>query len=96
LPDKAGTGRIALSGDAVVIRYAGPDIQHMAPPPGNAPVTVTDAPGKDGSWHKNGGWMLTATRLNAGSLVGFVHGEDHRFADKKFEPIPGGHPLCVF
>jgi hypothetical protein len=96
LPDKAGTGRVVFWGDAAVIRYAGPDIEHMAPTPGTAPVIVTDAPGKDGSWHANGGWMLTATRLNDGSLVGFVHGEDHRLAEKKFERIPGCHPLCVF
>ena len=96
LPDKAGTGRVALWSDAVVIRYAGPDIQHMAPPPGNAPVTATDAPAMDGFWHANGGSMLTATRLDDGTLVGFVHGEDHRFAEKKFERIPGCHLLCVF
>lgn len=84
LPDAAGTGRVAFWGDAVVIRYAGPDIEHLAPPADNARVTVTDAPGIDGSWHRNGGWMLTATRIADGSLVGFVHGEDHKFDDGKY------------
>jgi hypothetical protein len=84
LTDKEGTGRIAFWGDGIVIRYAGPDIEHLAPPPGNGTVTVTNAPGKDSSWHANGGWMLTATRTADGTLVGFVHGEDHKFADGKY------------
>jgi hypothetical protein len=84
LPDKAGTGSIAFWGDAIVMRYTGPDIEHLTPPPDSACVTVTDTPGKDGSWHRNGGWMLTATRTADGTLVGFVHGEDHKFADGKY------------
>jgi len=83
LPDKAGTGKIAFLGDGEVRRYAGPDIDHlMSSPEGKVPVT--DAPGQNGSWHANGSWMLTATRVSDGTLVGFVHGEDHTFADKKY------------
>ncbi len=84
LPDKAGTGRVAFWGDGCVIRYSGPDILHLAPPADNKTVTVTDAPGTNGDWHRNGGWMLTATRTDDGTLVGFVHGEDHQFADTKY------------
>jgi hypothetical protein len=84
LPNKAGTGRIAFWGDAIVMRYEGRDIDHLAPPPDNAQVTVTNASGVDSSWHRNGGWMLTATRTADGVLVGFVHGEDHKFDDGNY------------
>jgi hypothetical protein len=85
LPDAAGKGKIAFWGDGEVIRYAGPDIEHMAPSdPGDKDVEVTDAPGTKSTWHRNGGWMLTATRLADGTLVAFVHGEDHKFDDTKY------------
>ena len=84
MPDKAAKGKIAFWGDAEVIRYEGPDIEHLAPSGDDKVARVTDAPGTNASWHRNGGWMLTATRLPDGSLVGFVHGEDHKFDDGKY------------
>ena len=84
LPNQTATGRIAFWGDAIVLRYTGPDLDHLSPPPGNAMVAVTTAPGTDSSWSADGTWMLTATRAADGVLVGFVHGEDHTFADGKY------------
>jgi hypothetical protein len=83
LPDKTGAGRLAFWGDGVVRRYAGPDIDHLAPAP-DGKVPVENAPGKDRRWFANGTWMLTATRAADGVLVGFVHGEDHKFADGQY------------
>jgi hypothetical protein len=34
-------------------------------------------------WAANGRWMLTATRAADGTLVAFVHGENHHFADSE-------------
>ncbi len=83
LPDANGTGRLAFWGDAIVMRYTGPDIDHLTPPDGGQEVKVTPAEGVSPDWHRNGTWMLTATRTADGTLVGFVHGEDHVFADGK-------------
>ena len=88
LPNQDGSGYIAFWGDATVRRYAGADLLDLAPTP--AAVTglaaVTTADGVDSSsengWAANGRWMLTAARIADGSLVAFVHGENHQFADK--------------
>ena len=80
LPVRAGTGIMAFLGDAVVGRYSGPDIDHLSVT-GSIPVPVSESPGVDSHWRANGGWMLTATRISDGTLVAFVHGEDHHFAD---------------
>jgi hypothetical protein len=84
LPAKDGNGVVAFWGDAIVMRYAGPDLDHLAAPTDEAEVASTDAPGADPSWHRDGTWMLTARRLEDGTLVAFVHGEDHKFADGKY------------
>jgi hypothetical protein len=84
MPARSTTGVLAFLGDAIVMRYAGPDIEHLTPPENDAVVTTTPAPGVDSSWHRDGGWMLTATRRPDGTLVAFVHGENHKFADGKY------------
>jgi hypothetical protein len=81
LPAKDGKGVIAFWGDAIVMRYTGPDLDHLTPPANDEVVKVTPTPGVSPDWHRNGGWMLSTTRLPDGSLVAFVHGEDHEFAD---------------
>ena len=88
LPNKDGSGYLAFWGDATVLRYAGADLVHLAPAPAadGGLATVTSADGVDSSWENgwaaDGRWMLTATRIADGSLVAFVHGENHQFADK--------------
>jgi hypothetical protein len=84
MPSRDGKGVLAFLGDAIVMRYSGPDIEHLTPPENDMVVTTTPAPGVDGAWHKDGGWMLTATRQPDGTLVAFVHGENHSFADGKY------------
>ena len=84
MPAKDGKGVVAFCGDAIVMRYSGPDIDHLTPPENDAIVVTTPAPGTSSDWHRDGGWMLTATRTADGTLVGFVHGEDHKFADGKY------------
>jgi len=84
MPAKNSAGVLAFWGDAVVMRYSGPDIDHLTPPENDAVVTTTPAPGVDSSWCRDGGWMLTATRRADGTIVAFVHGENHKFADGKY------------
>jgi hypothetical protein len=84
MPARDGTGVLAFWGDAIVMRYTGADIEHLTPPDNDQVVATTPAPGVDGAWHRDGGWMLTATRQADGTLVAFVHGENHAFADGKY------------
>ena len=93
LPNADDSGYLAFWGDATVRRYAGADLLDLAPTPAadTGLATVAYADGVDsspqGGWAANGRWMLTATRIADGSLVAFVHGENHQFADnsKGFE-----------
>ena len=93
LPNADGSGHLAFWGDATVRRYAGADLLDLAPTAAadTGLATVAYADGVDSSpqdgWAANGRWMLTATRIVDGSLVAFVHGENHQFADnsKGFE-----------
>jgi hypothetical protein len=78
-----GVTKMGFFGAGAVYRYSGVDMMHLEPSPGQ--VKMTRAPGVDGSWENaydaNGDWMLTATRAGDGTLVGFVHGENHQFSD---------------
>jgi len=78
-----GVTKMGFFGAGAVNRYSGVDMMHLQPAPGA--VTVTRAAGVDGTWANaydaNGDWMLTATRAADGTLVGFVHGENHQFSD---------------
>ncbi|HEX4141221.1 MAG TPA: hypothetical protein VHY09_12800 [Candidatus Methylacidiphilales bacterium] len=78
------SGVLAFWGDGIVMRYAGPDIKQLTPPENSDVVTATPAPGVATDWRRAGNWMLTATRRPDGTLVGFVHGENHTFADGKY------------
>ena len=85
LPNLDHSGYLAFWGDAGIRRYVGPDFDNLKPLSSNSNgvVTVTNAPGVDHGWDADGRWMLTATRIADGTLVAFVHGENHEFADGK-------------
>jgi hypothetical protein len=90
LRDRTGAGHLAFWGAGRVRRYAGAGLDALAPASERADgaVTVTYAPGvdasKDNGWDYNGDWMLTATRAVDGTLVAFVHGENHQFKDGRY------------
>lgn len=81
LPSEDGTTNILFWGDAWAHRYSGPDILHMQPSPGTL-VTRTrigGLPSDDTAYDSNGDWMNEAHRMSDGSLVAFVHAENHHF-----------------
>ncbi len=83
LPSQDGSTMILFWGDGWAHRYAGPDLMHMQPAPGTL-VTRTRAPGVPSgpnAYDYNGDWMNEAHRMADGSLVAFVHAENHIFSD---------------
>jgi hypothetical protein len=82
LPSADGSTNILFWGDAWAHRYAGPDLMHMQPSPGTlvTRVRVGGLPSDSTAYDSNGDWMNEAHRLSDGSLVAFVHAENHNFA----------------
>lgn len=88
LRNRDDTAWLAFWGDGGVRRFIGTDLMTLQAPAGDKGVVTAHAPGVDASsangWDANGDWMLGAHRTADGTLVAFVHGENHHFADGKY------------